>query len=442
MAGGAQEFSPGKRRLAALILILFAFLIGVYDAGSFWNRHVSPWLRIGGTLAEPYRLGLDLQGGTHLVYQANFEGVTVSDKSEAMEGLRDVIERRVNAFGVSEPVVQVNRKGDDWRLIVELAGVRDIQEAIRLIGKTPQLEFREVDPTSTTTTEFLPAALTGTYLQHAEVRFDQQTNQPYISVTFNSEGAKLFEELTARNVGKPLGIFLDGELTQAPTVQEKISGGEAVITGQFTLDEAKSHVRDLNSGALPVPINLISQQSVEASLGRTSLDASLKAAAVGFLLVAVFMIFFYRLPGALAVIALLIYAAINLALYKLIPVTLTVAGISGFILSLGMAVDANILIFERLKEELRRGKPLPEAVSEGFKRAWTSIRDSNVSSLITASILYYFGTSVVRGFAVTLAIGILVSMFSALTVTRIFLLATLRKRTQSAFWYLSGLSKS
>lgn len=434
----SKSYSPWKRRIIALLLLILALALGIYDGAAIWNKFTPPAVRLRGSLAEPYRLGLDLQGGTHLVYQADFSKLNVDDKAEAMQGLRDVIERRVNAFGVSEPLIQVNHVGDNWRLIVELAGIKDIKEAIRIIGQTPQLEFRETVPTSTSTLTFLPAELTGKYLKHAEVDFDKNTNAPYIAVEFNDEGAKLFEDITARNVGKPIGIFLDGELTQAPVVQEKITGGKAVITGKFTLDEAKARVRDLNSGALPVPINLISQQSVEASLGFSSLYASLRAGLIGFLIVALFMVFWYRLPGVLAVFALLVYGSITLALFKLIPVTLTVAGIAGFILSIGMAVDANILIFERMKEELRRGKNLEEAIREGFVRAWTSIRDSNISSLITSAILYWLGTSVVRGFALTLALGILVSMFTALTVTRTFLYATLR-RSAGARWYLSGL---
>lgn len=431
-------YSLGKRRLAAGFIFLGTFLVAMYAGSGIWNRVVPERIQLPDMLAETYRLGLDLQGGTHLVYQADFSGVEVENKHEAMRGLREVIERRVNIFGVSEPLIQVDQAGNDWRLIVELAGVKDIGEAIRLIGITPQLEFRET--TGTSTLEFLPARLTGKYLKHAQVEFDSNTNAPYIAVEFNDEGAKLFEEITERNVGKPVGIFLDGQLTQAPVVQEKITGGSAVITGQFTLPEAKSRVRDLNAGALPVPINLISQQSVEASLGKDSLEASLLAGVIGFLVVAAFMILWYRLPGTLAVFALLIYATIVLGIFKLIPVTLTVAGIAGFILSIGMAVDANILIFERMKEELRKGKRLPDAVSEGFQRAWTSIRDSNVSSLITAAILYWLGTSVVKGFATTLAIGVLVSMLTALTVTKTLLLATLARNARK-WLYLSGIAK-
>jgi len=449
---GKKTFSVGKRRLAAVVLLILGLGLGVYDGAIFWNKKAPERLRLRGSLAAPYHLGLDLQGGAHLVYQADFSNIKVDSESDAMQGLRDVIERRVNAFGVGEPLVQVNRVGNYWRLIVELPGEKDVETAIKYIGQTPLLEFREPRDASTTQQildaqkqgqdlgedpYFLPAVLTGRYLQNAQLEFDQNTNAPYIGVAFNGDGAKLFEDLTAKYIGQPIGIFLDGQLRSAPVVQDKIVGGKAVITGQFTLDQAKSIVRDLNSGALPVPIALVSQQTVEASLGQISLLASLRAGLIGLVVVALFMILWYRLPGVLAVIALLVYTSIVLALFKFIPVTLTVAGIAGFILSIGMAVDANILIFERMKEELRSGKPLQDAMQEGFARAWTSIRDSNVSSLITSAILYWLGTSVVRGFAFTLALGIVISMFTALTVTRTLLLATLRKNG-SRFLYISG----
>jgi len=450
-----KPYSPAARRFVAAFLIMIALVLGIYDGASLWNKKTPPRFHLKGRLAEPYRLGLDLEGGAHLVYQADFSNINVGDKSDAMQGLRDVVERRVNAFGVGEPVVQVNQVGSNWRLIVELPGEKDIQAAIRYIGATPLLEFRELrDASSTerilalqsegkeinTDPYFLPAELTGRYLKKAVLEFDPTTNAPTIAIEFDSDGAQLFEEVTKRNIGNPVGIYLDGIQRSAPTVQEQITGGKAVITGQFTLAEAQSIVRDLNSGALPVPVVLMSQQTVDASLGAVSLLASLKAGLIGFIIVAIFMIFWYRLPGILAVFALGVYTSIILALFKIFPVTLTVAGIAGFVLSIGMAVDANILIFERMKEELRRGRALPDAVSEGFLRAWTSIRDSNFSSLITAAVLYYFGTSVVRGFAVTLFIGIIISMFTALTVTRTFLLATLRK-SASTKWYLSGFSK-
>ena len=449
-----RVFSP--IRIAAIGMLILGALAGFFAvADGIPGLANVPVLRAA---IKPFRLGLDLKGGTQLLYRADFTNFQGGSRGEAMAGLRDVIERRVNLFGVTEPVVQVVSAGDEYRLIVELAGVRDIREAIQLIGETPYLEFKE--PRSPEETEairaaqaqgerlnedpfFLSSDLTGRYLKRAELQFDATTNAPLIAVEFNDEGASIFEAMTARNIDKPIGIYLDGAPLSAPIVEEAITGGKAQITGQFTLPEARDLVRRLNSGALPVPITLVNQQSIEASLGAESLASGLKAAFYGFLAVAAFMIFWYRVPGLLAVVALLIYAAIVLSLFKLIPVTLTAAGIAGFVLSVGMAVDANILIFERMKEELRRGRDLDLAVHEGFDRAWTSIRDSNVSSLITASILYWLGTSVVKGFALTLGIGILISMFSAISVSRTFLRAAVTPALARHPWFfLSGFVRS
>ncbi len=392
-----------KVRILALVILIIGAAAGYFDWVSW----------------RPFRLGLDLRGGTHLVYRADVSSLSAaSDISEAMSGLRDVIERRINLFGVAEPVVQTERVGGENRLIVELAGVFDIGEAIKAIGETPYLEFKELKGE-----DFVATKLNGKYLKRASVGFSQNLGAPEVFLEFNEEGAALFEEITERNVGAPVAIFLDGAPISMPTVQERISGGKAQITGKFTPDEAKQLVRRFNAGALPVPITLLSQQSVGASLGKEALLKSLRAGIYGALAVAAFMIFWYRLPGVIAVLALGVYSTLTLLLFKMIPVTLSSAGIAGFILSVGMAVDANILIFERMKEELRLGKLLDFAMTEGFARAWTSIRDSNVSSLITAVILYWFGTSLVRGFALTLALGILVSMFSAITASRYFLRA-------------------
>lgn len=377
------------------------------------------------------KLGLDLQGGTHLVYEGDLKDIPGEARADAMNSARDVIERRVNAFGVSEPLVQVS--GND-RLIVELPGVKDIEQAKDLIGQTPFLEFRAenpnppelkpnekgevvVDPNAA----FLQTGLSGKQFKRATVEFDQRTGVPQIALQFDSEGTKLFSEITQQNIGKRIAIFLDNEILSAPTVQTAITDGRAVITGQFTVSEAKDLVTRLNSGALPVPIKLIQQQNVEATLGLASIHKSVSAGLIGFVIIALFMIVYYRLPGLLAVLALAIYTIIVLSLFKLLGITLSLAGIAGLILSIGMAVDANILIFERMKEELRKGKTLNQSVEEGFARAWLSVRDSNFSSLITTVILAYFGTSIVRGFAITLSIGILVSMFTAITITRTFL---------------------
>ncbi|MDO8435629.1 MAG: protein translocase subunit SecD, partial [bacterium] len=265
-------------------------------------------------------------------------------------------------------------------------------------------------------------ALTGKYLKRAQVTFNPQTNEPQVALAFNTDGAKLFEEITARNVGKPVAIFLDGSPISAPVVQQMITGGEAVISGNFTISEAQTLSRRLTAGALPVPIELIVQQNVGPSLGKVSVQDSLRAGMIGLLLVAIFMILYYRLPGLMSVLALGVYVLLVLALFKLIPVTLTLAGLAGFIMSIGMAVDANVLIFERMKEELRLGKPLDLAMNEGFKRAWPSIRDGHVTALITCAILFLLSTSSVKGFGLTLAVGVIASLFSAITVTRIFML--------------------
>ncbi len=497
-------------------------------------------------------LGLDLKGGVALTYDADVSQISVDQQTEALEGVRDVIERRVNAFGISEPVIQTVVSAGVNRVLVELPGLTDVDAAIQQIGETPLLEFKEQgqpeqyseeqiqtiqainqqkkqqaieligrlkvgedfvalanqlseDPGNTdvegnklggdlgyarqgqfvkkfdevlfetgavgevypevvetqfgyhviqvldkrtiqedgqdrvevharhillqkipeepqsTGGGFVSTGLTGTQLKQAAVVFDPNTNEPQVSLQFDSEGTDLFAEITKRNLGQPVAIELDGQIISAPTVQAEITTGEAVITGDFTIDEAKEMVKRLNAGALPVPITLVSQYQIGPSLGQIAVERSLFAGLIGLVALAIFMLAYYRLPGLLAVFALACYAGLALALFKLWPITLTLAGIAGFILSIGMAVDANILVFERLKEEIQSGKPISVAREDAFKRAWLSIRDSNFSSLITCIILYWFGSSLIRGFALTLALGILVSMFTAIIITRNFL---------------------
>lgn len=604
-----------------------------------------------------FKLGLDLQGGTHLVYEANVDAIPEEDRGSALEGVRDVIERRVNVFGVSEPLVQTITSGGEHRVIVELAGVKEVNQAINLIGETPLLEFKEpksgeqgltedeqglmddfnskaniaigdvmtklgegvdfsevvkeysndpayvdtegdmgwidslsnklivdqvkglqvgevmtsyfktdsgfevyklldkrvkmdafseeaVGETQVKASHILicydgsegcedettkeeayikikeikeeatvenfsdlaakhstePGAeltkgelgwfgrgtmikpfedtvfdnqevgtisyvvetkfgyhlilkedekvadeynvarvlipllteasiagivnnwknteLTGKYLDRASVQFNYTDNAPEVLLQFDSDGSKLFAEITDRNIGQQVAIFLDGYPISAPVVNSKIVGGEAVISGNFNLQDAKLLVQRLNAGALPVPITLISQKTVGASLGEESVAKSFQAAMFGLSVLAVFMLLYYRLPGIVAIVSLLVYGLLMLAIFKLWPVTLTLSGLAGFILSLGMAVDANILIFERLKEELKIGAPLSHAIENGFKRAWTSIRDGNISTLITCFILIQFTTSIVKGFALTLSLGVIISMFSAVIITR------------------------
>jgi protein-export membrane protein SecD len=646
-----------KLKSVAVLMIIATFTSFAFDFPGFYNQASSfvkakTNVSIGQMVDEPFRLGLDLQGGTHLVYEADMKEILEADRLEALEGVRDVIERRVNAFGVSEPVVQTTSTGGTYRVIVELAGVLNVSDAISQIGETPVLEFKkpgqelERDPTAeeraelnkvnkeeraearkvlararanedfdalvqefstekgkgqskgvlenilleganseysklvrnmglkdgqvywdvletgdsinifkalekTSTEEMLlshvlvcfegkagcnnpisqldaslqinnlkdeataqnfaelakvnstdPSAatnsgdlgwatgnkyvpafalaaakinkgefsdivetdfgyhliykedtrqipaysiqriqmpfsniydvvpesspwvnteLSGKHLERAGVEFDQQSGVPHVGLTFDSEGGDLFGEITAANVGKPIAIFLDGSPISTPTVQTAIYGGRAVITGNFALDEAKLLSQRLNAGALPVPVELLSQQTVGPTLGAESMQKSILAALAGFLLVALYMILLYRVPGLVAVVALFLFAFLNLLAYRTFGVTITLAGIAGFVLSLGIAVDANVLIIERLKEELKSGRDFASATDEAFKRAWTAIRDGNITTLIAAGVLYWFSSSFIRGFALTLSIGVILSMFTAISVTRVYL---------------------
>ncbi|MCK4540320.1 protein translocase subunit SecD [Candidatus Parcubacteria bacterium] len=686
MASLAEKiFKPsarGKIWRVFLVIILLVFIGGLVDVGNYYNKGTDyiAWktngtIKLPKTKEIPFRLGLDLQGGSHLVYEADMSEIPDSDRSGALEGVRDVIERRVNVFGVSEPLIQTSLSGGNYRIIVELAGIKDVGEAIKMIGETPLLEFKEetqeirelteeeqktmekynteadkkaedvfgkllsggdfdalakeysddqntketggdlgwitekeapqiiakikdfeigqisedlekeelgydilkledkrlrVNPFDESEVEkevkashlllchnevencenglskdeayakikeikaratpenfaglikehstepgadtragdlgwFAKGAmvkpfedtvfdqetgtisyvietqfgyhliykqaerdiyeykirrlfirilterdiigdqkewklteLTGKNLERAAVQFDPNDNSPIVSLEFDSEGADLFADITERNVGKPVAIFLDGEPISTPNVNEKITGGKAVISGKFNIQEAKLLAQRLNAGALPVPIELVGQQTVGASLGKIFLESSLKAGLIGLILVAFFMIFYYRLPGIFAVISLAIYGILVLAIFKLWPVTLTLSGMAGFILSIGMAVDANVLIFERLKEELKSGRPLILAIEDSFLRAWPSIRDGNVSTLVTCLILIWFSTGVVKGFAITLGLGILVSMFSAIVITRNLLWLFKPEWLEKRMWLISG----
>ncbi|MFH1430239.1 MAG: protein translocase subunit SecD [Candidatus Uhrbacteria bacterium] len=577
--------------------------LGVLVLVTAWGAwYVSP------ANSHPFRLGLDLKGGTHLVYAADTSELHVRDERGAMEGVRDVIERRVNALGVAEPVVQLTEVDGQWRLIVELAGVYDTERAMESIGATPVLDFRErraevaeltpeqqgeltlknqdakaraqevlqaaqqddVDfealakeysedigsamnggdlgwfkrgamvesfdeavfdqletdeiTSKLVETEFgwhvikktgerdvpagsingasvsavgesgQPAAvdiqvlnpeqgsdeqitevrashilirktkpadllgldaawkrteLGGTQLKQAFLQFDQTIGQPEVALEFDDAGAKLLEEISERNIGQPLAIFIDGyapidvsgdgvideQDVYAPIINDKIMGGSAVITGNMTVERAKTLASRLQAGALPVPISVISQTTVGPTLGAASVAASIRAAIIGFFVVALFMIVYYRLPGVASVLALGVYGVLVLAVLKLLHATMTLAGIAGFVMSIGMAVDANVLVLERLREELERGRSLLDAIATAFKRAWTSIRDANGTTLITSIILATFSTSVVKGFAVTLAIGVIVSLFSAMVVTRTFLYILAGKGQQRGSLY-------
>jgi protein-export membrane protein SecD len=408
----------------------------------------------------PFRFGLDLIGGTELVYEADVSEIAPQDVGGAMETLREVIERRVNIFGVSEPLIQIEEAGifsgnREHRLLVELPGVTDIDEAVALIGQTPLLEFRlekegirdlvndsGVNASTTLDDLFIETGLSGRLLERSSLQFDPNSGQPIVMLEFNEEGKNLFAEITGANLGKVLAITLDGELIQTPIIQDAITDGVAQITGSFTPEEAREVVRQLNYGALPVPIELVRTESVGASLGDAALVAGVRAGIIGFVLLSLFMVLWYRLPGVVSVVALVLYVVLSLSIFKLIPVTLTAAGLAGFILSIGMAVDANVLIFERMKEELRKGSSLDDAMKEGFARAWLSIRDSNVSSIITAIVLFWLGTSAVKGFALTLGVGVFVSMFTAITASRTLLYATLMKESPLVrFLFSSGFHR-
>lgn len=656
----SQKLSPKtvQRRLGWLVLLFIAAGSLSYPAPANWV--IGQLSSITGIkipeIQTPFVLGLDLQGGTSLEYEADVSKIAPADRSDAMSGVRDVIERRVNALGVSEPLVQTTQSGDSWRVSVELAGIRDINQAIKMIGETPILEFKvendekpreltaeekkmrddkntdaqkraeaifaeakanpgnfealakektedeagkqnggdlgfitqemlsaaggELDtivaqakltpagsviegvypttrafnvvkveemkeegsevraahllvtfegsqsgiPTTSTKEQALakiqalkqqatvenferlviensdePASddtggdlgyfekgimveefekavfaqatgtisdvvespfgyhlihkiderpakqvrlrviaikktldtdivppvdqwkatqLTGKQLERAVVDFDQQLGSAQVALQFNDEGAKLFQDMTRDNIGKPIAIFLDGTPISTPVVNQEIIGGRAVITGNFSVDEAKLLARRLQAGALPVPINLIAQQSVGPTLGADSLQKSIQAGLVAFALIAIFAILLYRIPGAAAVLVLVVYAALNAAVFKLVPITLTLSGIAGFILSIGMAIDSNVLVFERLKEELKDGRGLEAALEEAFKRAWTSIRDGHVTILISCAVLFWFSSSLIKGFALTLALGTVISLFTATFTTR------------------------
>ncbi len=427
---------------------------------------------VGVDSAHPFRLGLDLAGGSQLTYEADTSGVPEKDVPELMNTLRSVIETRINVFGVSEPVVRVEQASfvaseGTYRLVVELPGITDVDEAVAEIGRTPLLEFKLVDPEAAAALQkidtqavtlnedgqldfsqlnlpnpYVDTGLTGRYLESAALEFTSSgqgmAGEPVVSIKFNKEGGDLFAEITRANIGRQLAIFLDGEVLSAPNINEAITGGTAMISGGFTPTEAKELAQSLNLGALPVPIDLVSTQTIGATLGTEILTKGMMAAMIGLAMVSLFMVFWYRLLGVLASLMLVVYAVITLALFQYIPVTITAAGLAGLILSLGMAVDANVLIFERFKEEFRAGKNSREAAREGFSRAWSAIRDGNLTSILTAIVLFWFGTAMVKGFALVFGLGVLVSMFTAITLTRT-LMMTLPERKRADGGLLSWL---
>jgi len=455
-----------KTRITALLIILLGIGLGFFVYKSEVNhRNLAKDAKVSGLAKYPFKLGLDLSGGTHLVYKADVSQVDSTELKNSMDSLRDVIERRVNIFGVSEPIVQVQNGGfsnaGEERLIVDLPGVTDVSKAIEMIGQTPMLDFRTENPNPNAPQEvsvgkdgsvaldpyaskFVKTELTGRFLDKAILEFNQSTNEPTVGLQFDAEGSALFEKITKENVGKTVAIFLDGEPISIPKVNEAISGGKAQISGNFTAVEARTLVGRLNSGALPVPISLVSTQTIGPSLGSQATAAGVKAALFGFLFIALFLIVWYRLPGLIATVALSVYVIAMLSIFKILPVTLTAAGIAGFIISIGMAVDANVLIFERIKEELKKGEGITDAIHHGFKRAWLSVRDSNTSSIITAIILFWFGTALIKGFALVFLIGVVVSLVSAISVTRLFLYSlNIKKRNKfTNFLFGSGFTSA
>lgn len=445
-----------RTRLTLLAIVVLALLVGLVVWPKGPNLNLKP-LGINYQKELKIHEGLDLQGGSHLVYQADMSKVPEKDRTERLSSAVTIIGRRVNSLGVSEPLVQSSSVAGDYRVIVELPGVTDVAEASSVIGRTVKLEFWESraanDPPEEPQailavqqlSEYKRTNLTGDDLKLAGVSFEQ-TGEPKVDLTFNSDGTRKFDEISRRNIGRIVPITVDagevgGGIISPARIQEEIPSGQAQITGGFDLQSAKTLAIQLNAGRLPVPVKLVEQRTVGPTLGQDSVEKSLAAGSVGLLLVALFMILYYRLPGVLAVGALLLYTGLMVAIFKLLSVTLTLAGIAGFILSIGIAVDANILIFERMKEELRGGRDLGPAIEVGFARAFTSIRDSNAASLLMSGVLYAFGSGTIRGFAVVLALGVAVSLFSAITVTRTLMRLVGRTRLGDHLgWW--GLRKS
>lgn len=371
--------------------------------------------------------GLDLQGGTEVTLQADMSGVQPPDRQDALDSAREVISRRVDMYGVAEPSIKTIISQDTYRILVALPGVSDPEQALNLIGQTAHLDFRDLPVATTTATlaDLEPTGLTGKDLKKSSVGFDSQNGKPQVNLQFTPEGGKKFGEITTRNVGKPVWIMLDDQVLTYPTVQQAILDGSAVINGEFTLDEVKNLVITLNAGALPIPITILKQQNIAPTLGKDSVTSSLRAGGVGLGLVALFMALNYGWLGLVADLGLLIYGILTLAVYKLVPITLTLPGLAGFILSIGMAVDSNILVFERMKEEIRKGNDWNHSLELGFGKAWDSIKDANIATLITTFILFnpfdwnFLNSSgMIRGFSLTLFLGIVISLFTGLFVTR------------------------
>ena len=403
------------RLITAFFILLCAALLAV--------RYVADVERF------PFSFGLDIAGGTQLTYDADVSGISEEEISGRMSALQRVIERRVNALGVSEPSIRTATGSAltglpvSHRLVVELPGVTDINEATQAIGETPYLEFKIYNEERQ---EFEGIGLQGGHVVSSDVQFlpgfgGTLTNEPVVLLHFNGEGADIFADVTRTNVGKPLGIFLDGALISSPVIVDAILGGTTQIEGNFTIETAGALADNLNFGALPLPIELSETRTVDPSLGKDTVSMSAFAGVLSMLLVGLLFLLVYRFVGIVAVLALSAYAAVVLSIFKAVPIVLTAAGLAGFVMSIGFAVDANVLIFERMREEIRRGVARKDAVESGCARAWSAIRDANITSIIIASLLFWFGTSVVKGFAFAFIIGVLLSMLSAYLLTRLLL---------------------
>lgn len=394
------------------------------------------WNLLGWKIQKNFttKLGLDLKGGSHLVFETDISKVKSQDTADAIDSARDIIEKRVNFFGISEPTVQTIKSGSTYRISVDLPGIQEVAAAVQLIGKTAQLSFNEeaptADPKEATESSIFSrltksTGLGGSHIKKAKVDFDNQTGKPVVALEFTSEGSRIFADVTKRNINKPVAIVIDNYIISAPTVKQVIAEGNAVISGDFALDDAKKLAISINSGALPVPIKLVEQRNIGPTLGQTEINKSIYAGLIGLLMVLIFMIAYYGKLGLIASLALLIYGLISFAIFRAIPIVLTLPGVAGFILSIGMAVDSNILIFERIKEEIRKGKTFEIASRLGFGRAIDAIKDANLTTLTVAFILFnplnweflpQFG--MVRGFALTLAIGVATSLFTGIVITK------------------------
>ncbi len=402
-----------ERRFIEIFFIVFLFIIIFV-----FSQFISKFIYLPDFLNLNYKLGLDIAGGSILTYESNLS--QVEDKKETMEMLKDVLERRINFFGINEPKVTYSIIDQIGRVYVELPGIKDPKEAINYLGQTPYLEFyapKEIG----TSTEWEPTGLTGKYLKKSNVDYNPTTLEPVVSLEFNEEGAKIFAQLTEKYLNQPLAIVLDGNIISSPVVRDVIKDGKAQISGNFSLKEAKLLSRRLNEGTLPVAVSLVGQKSITGSYGSEFILFVIKSGIITFLLISLFMVVYYRFTGFISVISLFVYLILNLFIYKVFGVVLTLAGIIGFLLSIGMAIDGNILILERIKEEIKKGKSGLSLIKDGFSRSWTSIRDSNITTLISVAILYFFTSSFVRGFALTLGIGVIINLFTAVFLTRILM---------------------